>query len=180
MNATRRNAIRLSSEGIAIAAIPQPDLQPADRIALSRSPATVSAGGVSNSRRACALEKAAVVPSSRLIAGRSTSTTGLRLALLCRTKCLNRLESADSRRRTFLLAHDPLPGDDRAVVDLAQLLQAGDAERTYEVRDIESVGAPGVRILLFRQPGSYQTLSTYKLDYHVLTAHGYITSMYRV
>jgi hypothetical protein len=49
--------------------------------------------------RACAFEKAAVAPSSRLIAGRSTSPTGLRGAWLWRTTCLQSEDSAASRRR---------------------------------------------------------------------------------
>ena len=40
------------------------------------------------------------MPSSRLIAGRSISRTGFFAAWPWRTRCLNRLDSADSRRRT--------------------------------------------------------------------------------
>jgi hypothetical protein len=39
----------------------------------SRKPAIVSSGGASSILRACALAKASVEPSPRLIAGRSTS-----------------------------------------------------------------------------------------------------------
>jgi hypothetical protein len=42
---------------------------------------------------------ASVVPSSRLIAGRSISVTGFFIAWPWRTRCLNRLDSADRRRR---------------------------------------------------------------------------------
>jgi hypothetical protein len=45
------------------------------------------------------LAKARVVPSSRMIAGRTISPTGLRAASPWRTRCLNRLDSAASRRR---------------------------------------------------------------------------------
>ena len=48
-------------------------------------------------------------------------------------------------RRTFLLARDPLLGDDGAMIDLAQLLRDGDAERPHEAGDIEPVGTAGAR-----------------------------------
>jgi hypothetical protein len=44
--------------------------------------------GASSTLRACAFENASVEPSSRLIAGRSTSPTGLRVAWPWRTRCL--------------------------------------------------------------------------------------------
>ena len=50
------------------------------RMARSRRPSTVSSAGTLSSLAASALEKANVEPSRRLIAGRSTSATGLVLA----------------------------------------------------------------------------------------------------
>ena len=58
------------------------------------------AGGASSNLRASLFENAAVLPSSRLIVGRPTSTTGLRFAAPCFTRCLNKLDSAARRRRT--------------------------------------------------------------------------------
>ena len=52
----------------------------------------------------------------------------------------------------FLLAHDPLPGDHRAMIDLAQLVGRGDAERAHEVRHVLLVGAAGAGALLAGKP----------------------------
>ena len=53
---------------------------------------------------------------------------------------------------SLLLPHDPLPGDHRAMIDLAQLLRGGNAERLHEVRHVELVGAAGARTLLAGEP----------------------------
>ena len=54
--------------------------------------------------------------------------------------------------RAFLLALHPFPGDDGAMIDLAQHVGAGDAERPHEVPHVEPVGAAGLLALLLRQP----------------------------
>jgi hypothetical protein len=54
--------------------------------------------------------------------------------------------------RTFLLALHPLPGDDRAMIDLAQRLGCDDIERLHEVTHVEPVGAAGAGALLLGQP----------------------------
>ena len=64
-----------------------------------------------------------------------------------------RQPAADGRSvRAFLFALHPLPGDDGAMIDLAQLVGRGDAERAHEVPHVEPVGAAGLRALLLRQP----------------------------
>src|ERR1700710_1243783 len=72
----------------------KPTCKPTDKMARSRKPASVQAGGASSNFRACIFENAAVLPSMRLIVGRSTSTTGFRVTVPWRTRCLNRLERA--------------------------------------------------------------------------------------
>lgn len=71
------------------------------------------------------------------------------------------LEQAGQRREAvahrrgggpLLLAHDPLPGDDGAMIHLAQHVGGGDAERLHEMRHIELVGAAGAGALLAGQP----------------------------
>ena len=97
---------------------------------------------------------AAVLPSMRLIVGRSTSNA----TTPWRTRCLNKLDSAARRRRTVecfapsLFALHPLPGDDGAMMDLAQFVGAGNAERAYEMAHVEPVGTAGLWTLLLRQP----------------------------
>ena len=59
----------------------------AERIARSRSPAIVSSGGALRALRSRAFEKASVAPSSRLIAGRSTSPTECRGTWAWRIRC---------------------------------------------------------------------------------------------
>ena len=52
----------------------------------------------------------------------------------------------------MLLAHDPLPSSDGAMIDLAQHVGGGDAEGAHEVRHVELVGAAGASALLAGQP----------------------------
>lgn len=52
----------------------------------------------------------------------------------------------------FLLALHPFPGDDGAVIDLAQCGRGRDPEGAHEVLHVEPVGAAGLRTLLLRQP----------------------------
>jgi hypothetical protein len=61
----------------AISARWSPTCKPTDNMARSRNPAIVSSAGMSSSLRASIFAKARVDPSSQLIAGRSTSPTGL-------------------------------------------------------------------------------------------------------
>ena len=71
---------------------------------------------------------------------------------------MNRLDSADEppadrRRRGVLgLAHEALPGDHGAVVDLAQLVGRGDRQRRHEVPHVEPVGPAGAGALLLGEP----------------------------
>ena len=71
--------------------MPQTDLQP-DREdgAVAQSGDRCVGRGV-ESFRACALEKAWVVPLARLMRGRRISRTGFLCASPCRTKCASRL-----------------------------------------------------------------------------------------
>jgi hypothetical protein len=80
--------VQVADCGAAISARRKPTCKPTDRIARSRKPAIVSSAGMSSNLRACAFAKARVEPSSRLIAGRSTSPTGFFAAYPWRTKCL--------------------------------------------------------------------------------------------
>ena len=139
----------------------QPDLQADGQdgaVAQAGSERVLPAGGRSSSLRACALEKAAVVPSSRLMAGRSISRTGFLAAWPCRTRCLNRLDSADRRRRMV----------DGAACSVSRMCRSqaitarwsawrsssvrGDAERRHEVPHVEPVGPAGAGALLLGQP----------------------------
>jgi hypothetical protein len=60
---------------------------------------------------------------------------------------------ADGRWRGLIgFPHVAFPGDDRAVIDAAELVDAGDAERRHEVPHVELVGAAGARALLRSEP----------------------------
>jgi hypothetical protein len=52
----------------------------------------------------------------------------------------------------FLLALHPYPGDDGAVIDLAQRVRGRDPQGAHEVLHVEPVGAAGLRAFLLRQP----------------------------
>jgi hypothetical protein len=135
---------------------PQPDLQATDNSARSRKPATVSSAGASSILRACALAKARVDPSSRLIAGRDLGDRvagGFTVAdqVLEQTRQRGEPPADRRRRRALALAHEPLPRDHRLVVDLAQLGRRRDRQRAQEVRHIAPVGAAGAGALLALQ-----------------------------
>ncbi len=92
----------------------------------------------------------------RLIVGLSTSTTGLRRPVfrqMLEQAGQRRETAAHGRRRgTLLFPLYPLPRDDGAVVDLAQLVHGGDPERLHEVAHVELVGAAGLGALVLREP----------------------------
>lgn len=52
----------------------------------------------------------------------------------------------------FFFAHNALPGDHGAMVNLAQLVGGGDAERLHEMRHVELVGPSGAGALLTGEP----------------------------
>jgi hypothetical protein len=56
------------------------------------------------------------------------------------------------RGRPLLFAHEPLPCDHRAMIDLPELIERGDTECPDEVRHVEPVGAAGARALLAGEP----------------------------
>jgi len=64
--------------------------------------------------------------------------------------------AADRRRRgVFDLAHEPLPGDHRLVVCVAQFRRRRDRQRAHEVLHVEPVGPPSARALLLGEPGFF-------------------------
>ena len=138
----------------AISARRSPTCKPTDSSARSRKPATVSSAGASSILRACALAKASVVPSSRLIAGRVDLGDRIACGVAVADQVLEQTRQrcqppADRRRGGVLgLAHVPFPGDHGLVVGLAQLRRRGDRQRAQKVRDIAPVGAPGAGALL--------------------------------
>src|SRR5712675_1925178 len=76
-------------------------------MARSRTPLSVSAGGASNSLRACASPSAGVLPSLPLAIGRLTPSTGLPKTALRSHRCSNSEDSAESLRRMLAGAIAP-------------------------------------------------------------------------
>jgi hypothetical protein len=118
----------------------------------------VFSSGLSSSFAASALENASVDAFPAVDGGALDFRNRILLGMPWRTRCLNRLESAASLRRTVDaapsvdLAHDALPGDDGAMVHLAQLLIGADRQRPHEVPHVLLVGAAGAFAFLLGKP----------------------------